>query len=76
MFDDKCCHELNCFIRYQDPEFFEKVVKPFLSNKLQKTFVDFCLLNLPEAEKYTDPENMNNLNAFEKCLLIDYLVRN
>lgn len=38
------CHELNIFLKLQDTEFFQNVVKPFISNKVEKTFVDLCLL--------------------------------
>ncbi len=49
--DEKCkvyyksvCHELNFFLCKRDPEFFGAVIKPFLSCKMEKTFVDEYLL--------------------------------
>lgn len=33
----------------KDPQYFEQVVKPFLLNKMEKTFVDYWLLELDEA---------------------------
>ena len=44
VYDSKVCHELNCYIKANDSKFFEKVVKPFISNKVTPTFVDYCLL--------------------------------
>lgn len=39
------CHELNLFLAKKDSEFFEQVIRPFLTNKRQKTFLDLWLLN-------------------------------
>lgn len=44
VYDEKVCHELNIFIKFHDPLFFAEVVKPFIKSKLNKTFVDLCLL--------------------------------
>lgn len=33
----------------KDPDFFESVVRPFLINKMEKTFVDFWLLDMDDA---------------------------
>ena len=49
IYDEKVCHELNCYIKFHDPSFFDKVVYPFVSNKLNKTFVDLCLIDSPQA---------------------------
>jgi hypothetical protein len=38
-------HEMNLFLYFKDPEYFEKIARPFLVNKMEKTFVDFWLLN-------------------------------
>lgn len=69
------CHELNTYIKYKDQDFFNKVVKPFIASKLEKGVVDYCLLEQKEAEKYAGLEHYNKLNAFEKCLLVEYLTR-
>jgi hypothetical protein len=47
VYDKECCHELNTFIRFKDPIFFDEIVGPFIKNKLQKTIVDLCLLRDP-----------------------------
>jgi hypothetical protein len=38
------CHELNFFLYHKDKPFFESVIKPFLANKLVKTFMDHWFL--------------------------------
>ncbi|MFP6765316.1 MAG: hypothetical protein VB858_16930, partial [Planctomycetaceae bacterium] len=34
------CHELNFFLFRKDPEFFEKVIRPYIASKKDKTFMD------------------------------------
>lgn len=75
IFDKETCHELNTFIKFKDPPFFDKIVAPFISNKIQKTVVDLCLLNLPSALEYTALSKLESLNAFEKCLLVHTLLQ-
>ena len=75
IYDKECCHELNTFIKYKDPPFFDKIVAPFISNKIQKTVVDLCLLNHPAALDYTALSKLESLNAFEKCLLVHTLLQ-
>ena len=38
------CHELNIFISMKDQVFFESHLRPFLSCKMEKTFIDNYLL--------------------------------
>ncbi len=47
-YDKYSCHELNLFIFCKDPAYFEEYVKPFLKNKIEKTFVDFFLLKMED----------------------------
>ena len=44
-YSEYCSHEFNLFLKLKDPSFFDKAVKPFLSNKIEKTFVDYWLLD-------------------------------
>lgn len=44
IYDKFVCHELNTYIKYKDSEFFNRVVKDFISNKLEKGVVDYCLI--------------------------------
>src|SRR6185436_7574567 len=62
------CHELNFFLFNKDPKFFATVIKPYLANKRDKTFLDRWLLGLPlEAE--LDPWAYGQLNTVERILL-------
>jgi hypothetical protein len=70
------CHELNFFLSRKDPEFFKKIVVPYLFNKNEKTFMDHWLLSRysDKYEKtkllpYLELWNYNRLNVVEKILL-------
>ncbi len=62
------CHELNFFIFRRDPDFFKTVVKPYLANKMHKTFMDDYLLD-SDLSAYSREEEFSRLNIFEKILL-------
>jgi hypothetical protein len=71
-----CCHEVNLFLYFKDPEYFSKVVKPFLSNKMSKDFIDNWLLgNDSECETYKELHKFTQMNALEKCLLLTILMK-
>lgn len=61
-------HELSFFIAKKDPEFFRTVVKPYLSNKKDKTFLDHYLLDDDLAE-FLQPWKFAQLNIVERILL-------
>ena len=48
-FSEYTSHEFNVFIKLKDPGFFESAVRPFLTNKIEKTFVDYWLLDYDNA---------------------------
>ncbi|EKD81902.1 MAG: hypothetical protein ACD_39C01580G0001, partial [uncultured bacterium] len=62
------CHELNFFIYQKDRKFFDAVVKPYIANKRDKTFLDKWLLGL-DLNDYLAPWAFARLNAFERILL-------
>jgi len=43
-YSEYTCHELNFFLFKRDKPFFDEVVKPFISSKMEKTFIDWYLL--------------------------------
>ena len=43
------CHEFNIFLYFKDKEYFNSIVKPFLQCKMEKTFIDYYLLEEYEA---------------------------
>ncbi len=62
------CHELNFFLFRKDKPFFDTVVKPYLANKKDKTFMDEFLLGLDLAP-YLEPWAYARLNIVERILL-------
>jgi len=44
-YDKFCSHELNLFLYYKDKVYFQEFVRPFIANKLEKSFVDRFLLD-------------------------------
>ncbi len=68
LYSKYACHELNFFLSRRDPEFFDQVVKPYLANKRNKTFMDDYLLGA-NLESYTEPWAHGQLNMVERILL-------
>jgi hypothetical protein len=62
------CHELHFFIYRKDREFFDKIIRPYLKNKKEPTFLDDWFLQR-DLSVYLDPLRFDQLNAFEKALL-------
>lgn len=68
IYSEQACHELHFFLSRKDPEFFKAVVKPYLANKKDKTFLDRYLLEEP-LERYLAPWEFGRLNIVERILL-------
>jgi hypothetical protein len=66
------CHELHFFLSRKDPEFFAKVVAPYLINKKDKTFLDHYLLG-DDLASYLAPWEYERLNVVEKILLARHI---
>ncbi len=62
------CHELHFFLMQKDPEFFNAVVRPYLANKKDKTFLDHWLLG-DDLTHYMQPWEYHRLNVPERVLL-------
>ncbi|MCE9531461.1 MAG: hypothetical protein K8T89_10125 [Planctomycetes bacterium] len=62
------CHELHFFLFKKDPQFFADVIKPYLRNKKDKTFLDFWLLG-DEVTRFMQPWEYGRLNSVERVLL-------
>ena len=62
------CHELSFFIYKRDPDFFKKVVLPYLRNKKDKTFMDHWLTGA-DLSPYMEPWSYGQLNIVERALL-------
>lgn len=60
----------------KDKEWFDRVIKPFITNKYEKTFIDYFLLGKTKiVQNYKETFEFNWLNAFEKILLLAVLVQ-
>jgi hypothetical protein len=68
-YSEFACHELNFFIWQKDRPFFERVIRPYLKNKFQKTLVDRWLLE-EDLRQYFQPHEFKRLNVFEMILLL------
>ena len=68
-------HEVNIYLYFHHNDFFNKYIFPIIKYKSEKTFIDFFLLNdTNKIKEYSNPQNISQLNIFEKCLLI-YLIK-
>ncbi|MFM7150186.1 MAG: hypothetical protein ACKO23_10120, partial [Gemmataceae bacterium] len=72
LYSKYACHELNFFLYKKDRAFFDEVVKPFLANKKDKTFLDHWLLD-EDLAGYVVPWSHGRLNTVERVLLAQRL---
>ena len=69
------CHEVNVYLYFHHNDFFNHYIYPILKYKSEKTFIDYFLLDdKDKILEYVKKQKINELNAFEKCLLI-YSIR-
>ncbi|MFH0946250.1 MAG: hypothetical protein V2A76_13705, partial [Planctomycetota bacterium] len=68
LYSRHACHELHFFLQKKDPVFFSEVVRPYLANKVHKTFLDRWLLG-EDLRRYLDPWAFSRLNVVEQILL-------
>lgn len=62
------CHELNFFLARKDPEFFARVVRPYVRNKFEPTFLDDWLVDR-ELDAFQSTHAFGRLNIAERILL-------
>ena len=75
-YNDYQCHEMNLFIYFKDYEYFNKVARPFIASKMEKTFIDHWLLGEDDAIlHYQDIGNFDKLNALEQSLLVFTVIK-
>lgn len=65
-------HELSFFLSKKDPQFFQQVIRPYLANKKDKTFLDRYLLG-EDLSEFLKPWNHEQLNVAERVLLAERL---
>ena len=64
-------NEFNIFLYFKDQEYFEEVVRPSVAAKIEKTLIDYFLLE--EYEKFEEFKHVSvydSFSALEQCLLI------
>jgi hypothetical protein len=64
------CHELSLFLARKQPQWFAEVVRPYLANKRDKTFLDHHLLD-EDLSAYLEPWAYGRLNTLERILLAE-----
>jgi hypothetical protein len=75
-YDEFAGHELNLFIFFKDPTFFATAVEPFIKNKLEKSLIDYFLLNdATQIVSFLLPQSIPSLRILELILLIIFLKR-
>ena len=72
LYSKYACHELNFFLFRRDPDFFRKVVQPYLRNKKDKTYLDHWLVG-NDLAGYVKPWAYGQLNIVERVLLAQRL---
>ncbi len=72
LYRQHACHELHFFLFHKDRAFFDTVVKPFLAQKLDKTFLDHWLLG-DDLRAFVQPWQFAQLNLIERILLAQRL---
>ena len=68
LYSKHASHELSFFLFKKDPEFFNAVIKPYLANKKDQTFLDHYLLG-HDLSAFLLPWNHEQLNVVERVLL-------
>ena len=76
-FGTHASHELNLFLKFRDPEFFEAIVRPYLFNKMEKSFIDYFLLDKDGAmtDYYEKMHLQKTLNPLELALLAVFFAK-
>lgn len=71
-YHDFACHGLNLFLYRKDRPFFDAVIKPLLTVKRDKTFIDNWLLG-DDLSRYAVWPELKRLNTAERVLLAQRL---
>lgn len=68
IYSQHASHELSFFLFKKDPEFYQTVIKPYLANKKDLTFIDRFLLE-DDLTEYLQAWRYQQLNILERILL-------
>jgi hypothetical protein len=67
-YNEMACHELNFFLYHHDRPFFDRVIAPLLTHKLDKQLVDLWLLDQP-LDSYLPLWRIQRMNTLERILM-------
>jgi hypothetical protein len=67
---DFASHEMNFFLYFKDPDFFERVAAPMLRQKLEPGFLDLWMLDA-DLSAFEDPAAFERLTLTERILLLE-----
>ena len=67
-YNEMACHELNFFLYHKDRKFFDAVIRPLITQKLDKQLVDLWLLG-ESLVSYDQLWRVQRLNTLERILL-------
>lgn len=68
LYSEHACHEVHFFLFAKDRRFFDRVIEPYLQNKIDKTFLDRWLLR-QDLTPFVEPWAFAQLNVVEQILL-------
>ena len=61
------CNEFNFFLYFKDRDYFDEVVKPSISAKIEKSLIDYFLLeDYKKVKEFRHVSVYDNLNALEQ----------
>ena len=67
-YSNHASHDVHLFLWHKDRPFFDAIVRPYLANKLQKTFIDQWLLD-EDLTLWLASDRHQRLTIFERILL-------
>ena len=67
-YSNHASHDVHLFLWHKDRPFFDAIVRPYLANKLQKTFIDQWLLD-EDLTSWLASDRHQRLSIFERILL-------
>jgi hypothetical protein len=67
-YSDHASHDVHLFLWHKDRPFFDAIVRPYLANKLQKTFLDLWLLG-EDLTPWLASDRHQRLTILERVLL-------
>lgn len=74
LWSEHASHELHVFLHFKDRPFFDSVVRPYLANRGERSFLDAWLLE-EDVRPWLRPDRFEALNLTERVFLLERLGR-